>query len=244
MSTVIGGIYKIENKTNKNFYIGSAVNLKARFTNHINALRGNKHKNKYLQNSWNKYKEKNFEFIILFLCDRKNLQLYEQLFMDKLNPKYNICRTVGSKLGYKTPESVKKKISDAQIGIKRKPLTDEHKKKLSESMSGRKRPEFSDEWKENIRKGTLGKKHSEETKRKMSKSHMGHTVSEKTRKKLSKNNLGKGAKVYPGLLAPDGTRYETIFNLAKFCRKHNLTRQNIDFLYAKKRKSHKRWTTL
>jgi hypothetical protein len=39
--------------------------LKRRFGKHKWALRSNKHKNKYLQNSWNKHGEENFDFMIL-----------------------------------------------------------------------------------------------------------------------------------------------------------------------------------
>ena len=51
------GIYKILNKINGKFYIGSAVNFKRRFARHKRLLNINCHPNEYLQNAWNKYWE-------------------------------------------------------------------------------------------------------------------------------------------------------------------------------------------
>ena len=59
------GIYVIRNIVNDNIYIGSSVNIKKRFCQHRNSLRKNKHHNKYLQRSWNKYGEENFEFVVI-----------------------------------------------------------------------------------------------------------------------------------------------------------------------------------
>ena len=59
------GIYIIQNLVNENIYIGSSINIKRRFSQHKSTLRHNTHKNKHLQNAWNKYGEDNFEFIIL-----------------------------------------------------------------------------------------------------------------------------------------------------------------------------------
>lgn len=59
------GIYIIQNLINGNIYIGSSSNIKRRFSQHKSTLRHNTHKNKHLQNAWNKYGEENFEFIII-----------------------------------------------------------------------------------------------------------------------------------------------------------------------------------
>ena len=56
------GIYRIRNLTNNKFYIGSAVNLNKRKNQHFHYLRNNKHHNKPLQNSYNKYGESSFIF--------------------------------------------------------------------------------------------------------------------------------------------------------------------------------------
>src|SRR5690606_1147272 len=51
---------------------------------HLSMLRANKHKNKYLQNSFNKYGEENFEFSIIEVCTKENCLLREQYWINKL----------------------------------------------------------------------------------------------------------------------------------------------------------------
>jgi len=99
------GIYKITCISNNKFYIGSASSIKGstsklgfyrRLNLHINDLTKNKHKNKILQNAWNKYGEKNFKFEILEYCNPENCKKREQYYLDNLNPfdenGFNICR--------------------------------------------------------------------------------------------------------------------------------------------------------
>ena len=64
----IGWIYMIINKINNKIYVGQTINkngYKKRWNQHKNELRKNSHHNIFLQNSWNKYGEENFEFILL-----------------------------------------------------------------------------------------------------------------------------------------------------------------------------------
>lgn len=76
------GIYMIKNLKNNKVYIGQSTNIYSRWNKHRYELRKNNHKNSYLQNSWNKYGEDNFEFSILevhesidklFLSERENV---------------------------------------------------------------------------------------------------------------------------------------------------------------------------
>jgi len=110
------GIYKIVNKINNKIYIGSAKDLNKRIKNHLSNLRNNKHCNEYLQLSFNKYKEENFEFIILENCSIDNLIEKEQFYIDNLNPEYNICKIAYSRLGTKHSEETKRKIGLKSIG--------------------------------------------------------------------------------------------------------------------------------
>ena len=65
VTTRISGIYKIVNKINGKYYVGSSKDvINYRWIHHKRALRSNRHKNDYLQNAWNKYGEDNFEIII------------------------------------------------------------------------------------------------------------------------------------------------------------------------------------
>lgn len=102
------GIYQILNKKIGDCYIGSAVNLKKRTTQHISLLRNNKSKHIYLQRAWNKYGEENFEVIYLEIIEDKNtLTVREQYFIDLIKPKYNIRIIAQSNLGLKDSDEVK-----------------------------------------------------------------------------------------------------------------------------------------
>lgn len=90
----ISGIYKIENKTTGDIYIGSSKTINSRFASHLSLLRNNKHQNNYLQNSWNKYGEENFVMTIVELCDEELLVEKEQYYIDILNPSFNITKEV------------------------------------------------------------------------------------------------------------------------------------------------------
>ena len=84
------GIYKIINKINNKFYIGSTSNFHVRKLRHLNELRKNKHHCIHLQRAFNKYKEENFEVIFIEECE--NTFVREQEILDSLNYRqvYNV----------------------------------------------------------------------------------------------------------------------------------------------------------
>lgn len=92
--TKIQGIYIIKNKINGKIYIGSSSNINNRIKQHKYLLRKTIHKNKYLQNAWNKYGESNFEFLIIkeTVLDKDSLLKLEQKYIDKMDKKliYNL----------------------------------------------------------------------------------------------------------------------------------------------------------
>lgn len=95
------GIYKIINKITKEFYIGSSVNIKARFSSHMNRDARKCNGKDIFHTAVNKYKKENFELIILEICDRKNLIKREQFYYDTLKPQYNEVRP--SECNFKNP---------------------------------------------------------------------------------------------------------------------------------------------
>lgn len=146
------GIYKIINLINNKIYIGSAINLKRREYEHFRMLEKNIHYNDYLQRSYNKYKQENFKFEIITLCNKEELINLEQYYIDTLKPEYNNCKTAGSMLGFKFSDeskSLKSKQTTQQIiNQKEKGLTNsklklttkeviEIKKLLAYNWSGR-----------------------------------------------------------------------------------------------------------
>jgi hypothetical protein len=122
----ISGIYIIVNTINKKCYIGSAVSIKQRFTQHRRLLRQNRHFNIHLQASWNKYGEQAFKFELLERGPVNELVKAEQYWIDFLevtNPKkgYNKRAIASTNLGIKASEETRKKLSLAHIGYKRSP---------------------------------------------------------------------------------------------------------------------------
>jgi len=137
------GIYKIENKINGKYYIGSAYNFNRRFIRHKSELNCNKHYNEHLQRAWNLYGENSFEFSILEICeDKSKLKLIEQKHLNSIDRKkcYNKTYVAG---GGNLGEEVNKKIS---LKMKMRVLTKEHKNKISETKSvsqiGKNNPKF------------------------------------------------------------------------------------------------------
>lgn len=151
--TNVKGVYKIVNLLNGKKYIGSAASkggIRKRWNEHISGLNNNKHHNKHLQSSWNKYGKDNFIFEILEVIeDIDSILEREQYYIDTVNPEYNKCRIAGNTIGIK--------------------LSDEHKRLISEfakTRTGEKNPFY-------------GKKHSEGTKKLMLKNKEGKPFKKK-----------------------------------------------------------------
>jgi len=119
----IHGIYRIRNLINGKVYIGSACDIEKRRNDHIANLNRNTHRNKYLQNAWNKYGESNFVFEIIRVIkwsEKQNLLTNEQIYLDLYESYndikgYNICSIAGNTMGRKTNELTRKNIS---VGLK------------------------------------------------------------------------------------------------------------------------------
>lgn len=95
------GIYKITNKINGNFYIGSTYRtFKARFHEHQNSLlrkleNGGAFDTPYLSHAFMKYGFKNFELEIIEIIDSDDRQFIldrETWYINSLKPSYNICQ--------------------------------------------------------------------------------------------------------------------------------------------------------
>jgi len=92
------GIYKITNKKNGKFYIGSSKHIDRRWWEHTNDLNKNKHVNPKLQHAWNYYGSDAFEFTILENVDKDKLIEREQFYLETFLPyKRNIGYNIGNK---------------------------------------------------------------------------------------------------------------------------------------------------
>lgn len=81
-----GGVYKITNNETGNFYIGSSYEFKRRASQHRNSLKKNRHSNKHLQASWNKWGEDAFLFEVIEVVhgDKGERFRVEQKYIDNL----------------------------------------------------------------------------------------------------------------------------------------------------------------
>lgn len=105
------GIYKIENKVNGKVYIGQSVNIENRWKQHKAGLRNNHHRNDYLQKSWNKYGEDNFDFVVLCECNENELDDNEINYINQYkstddNYGYNLRE--GGESGFMTEDTIEK----------------------------------------------------------------------------------------------------------------------------------------
>lgn len=132
------GIYKITNKKNGKFYIGSSKHIDRRWWEHTNDLNKNQHINPKLQYAWNHYGSDAFEFTILENIDADELIEREQFYLDTFLPyKRNIGYNIGN-------------TAYGGDNFTHNPNKEEIRKKLSKINSGDKNPMY-------------GKKHSVES---------------------------------------------------------------------------------
>lgn len=180
------GIYKITSPSGK-IYIGQSWNIFKRWVEHKKERRVYKGK---LASSFVKHGYLNHKFEIVHELpidvDQETLDRYEQLYLDayrdsgfimlnireagskgKLN-KDSIAKIVAKRKergNYVTPEHVRKQRSERNRGKPLKGVTREHILQTAEKLRGRTQPEWH---KEKNRQAQLGRKHSDETRKKMS----------------------------------------------------------------------------
>ena len=140
LNSFCGGLYKIINKVNGKYYVGSTNNIKRRLRRHKYDLRNNVHSNLKFQRSWNKHGEENFEFYVIENIEENQLLVLEQKLLNiaELTPEqcYNLTFGTGR---IKHTEESKARISKAMIGREKSETT---RKKLSEGMMGEKNHRF------------------------------------------------------------------------------------------------------
>jgi len=114
--TIVSGVYLIVNTTNQKVYVGSSVNIHARWRQHKRSLiRGDSPCVK-LQRAWNKYGESAFSFQVLEPVSPKKELLIEAEqrwidIYDASNKGYNTLGKAYSHLGAKRTDESKKRLS-------------------------------------------------------------------------------------------------------------------------------------
>lgn len=211
------GVYQIRCDKNGRIYIGSAVNMLARWSHHRRSLQRGVHKNQHLQQAWNKYGEGNFEFIVLEYVKPAYLLRAEQAWIDKSQCTdrkigFNIYPIAGSPgdtfvqvwEGFIDPQGNEVTITNLERFCQEQGL---NRSSMSRLARG---------------KGKL-------------KSYKGWT---------HKNSIRQRdyVKTYEGFIDPDGNPVGLITNLAAFCRERGLDKTHMVAVAHGRICSHRGWT--
>lgn len=118
------GIYCIRNIITNRRYIGQADDIKNRFMRHRSELKHNRHFNRHLQSSYNKYGADVFEYTVVEYCPISELDDREKFWIDYYNSTdqnygYNISEGGLGCRGYKHTEE---EISKMRLIQKPKPI--------------------------------------------------------------------------------------------------------------------------
>lgn len=137
------GIYFIFCESNCGIYIGQSKNVLVRMKEHSNSLIKGKHRNKHMQNCFNKYGYDNMFCGLVCLTD--NLDLFERKLINFFSKKSlsfnkdsggNKNKIVSVETRRKQSESAKRKFLTMRhplLGVK---YSDDHRKRLSEAHIG------------------------------------------------------------------------------------------------------------
>lgn len=197
------GVYAILNTQNMKVYVGSAVNFYKRYHLHVSNLKSGKPCNSKLKRAAQKYGIENFSFTLLQLCDKQEIADCETGWIKKLNSTvagYNICIEGKSRIGVKTSEETKRKLSIAHKGVphpwqRGKPLSEETKAKLRlkrkgcpSKFRGVLRPKDVGE---KISQALMGRKHSPQRRQRNSECRKGSKMTQETKDKMSAAHKGR-----------------------------------------------------
>lgn len=211
------GIYLILNLINGRYYIGSAIDLKKRWTNHLSGLRRNSHANSFLQRDYNKCGAAAFSFIVIKKVSEDIILLEEQkfldLFWDNMNKCYNIEKNAGQQL-------------------------QNHRRKTFTLISP------CGEEKTFTGIGYFARKHNISSSS-ISALLRGKILS-CAGWRLQNTPIENIGRTRPKtfmltLVSPNGIKHSNITNLEQFCKNNNLGASNIRHMIAGKVKSHKGW---
>ena len=193
--SIKSAIYQIINSKTGAYYIGSTTNTTTRFASHRYRLRRGIHNNPYLQNSWNKHGEAAFEFRIVGICPPDKLATIEQYMIDNLRPEYNLNLTSTNRIGMHS-QVAKEKIRNFRLGRK---LSAETKARISKALVGN--HNLSESGRSKIIASNRNRIRSKESRAKIAaamkgkKNHLGKKHSEETKRKISETKRRKNGRI-------------------------------------------------
>lgn len=211
------GVYQIRCLPNGKIYIGSTVDLRARWLSHRRRLRRGDHCNPYLQQAWNKYGERNFEFSVLEFVTAADLLAAEQAWLDRTGCAnraigFNVYNIAGS------PGEISAQVWEGFVDPEGNAVT------ITNLHGFCRQHELSFTAMYRLAKG-----------RSKLKSHKGWTHRNSIRQR-------DYMKTYEGFISPDGRPVGPITNLAAFCREHGLDNTHMVAVVHGRICSHRGWT--
>jgi group I intron endonuclease len=186
------GIYAIRHSDSGRLYVGSAVNIAARWRQHKSQLRRGLHHSRYLQAAWGKYGESGFVFEVLEVVpDKADLIGREDAWIAKLdaaNPVcgFNVCKKARSMLGMRHSEEAKSRMAASA----RREKSPEHQAAINAALRGR---TLSEECKRLISESRRGTTASDQTRQKMSATRTGRRLSAETKAKIAAHAAARHA---------------------------------------------------
>lgn len=169
----ISGIYKITCLIDGRCYIGQSVDINVRLKQHKSNLKNKRHNNKYLQGLFNLYGINNFTFEIIETCTIEELDARETYWIN-----------------YYGGKDSKKNCNFESGGHALKTMSKELLARQSLSHKGQ-HSSPNTEFKKGIVPWNKGKKIDPLIKEKYRQSHLGKKLTEETKKKLSEINKGR-----------------------------------------------------
>jgi len=218
--TTTSGVYQIRCKQNGKIYVGSAVNLRARWDLHRRSLIMKQHFNPHLQSAWNLYGAENFEFSVLQYVEyveEMQLLTIEQAWIERTG-----CtnRAIGFNInshatsggdgvgltweGFRDPDGTSVTITNLHDFCRRKGLDFPSMHRLWRGQS-------------------------------KLKSYKGWTHANSIRQR-------EFIKTHEGFIDPNGIAVGPIRNLAAFCREHGLDDTHMSAVASGRIVSHRGWT--
>lgn len=134
------GIYKIVNKIDGKYYVGSTNNFDKRWLSHRQHLRKNKHYNIKLQYAWNKYGEDSFQYIIeKEILDVSKILDIEQQYLDecRMNTDSNYNLSYDARAIWRNRKFSKEHCENISRSLKGKPKLKEHNRKVGDANRGK-----------------------------------------------------------------------------------------------------------
>lgn len=146
-NNILGCVYIIKCIKNNKIYVGQTIDIKRRIWEHKHALEGSKHKNKYLQEDFNKYGIASFNVIVIkenldrkarLLLETELIQKYGGIesknvynFQDNIHENIEMRKIVsehqkGKIINPKSIEKMKKSLTNRK-------LSEQHKNKIKQS---------------------------------------------------------------------------------------------------------------